>query len=215
MKFQTVPSILALALVAVGCGVSDNDDATDSASTTTSATNDEPIDTTGDPQPIASASLEQEPHLRAVEASAATLSLAVEGLFTTPLGLETEAIAERLQADATPTGDITAAEESTLREFFTTFWTDAARHVAVMGDDLRALDPPDALRAQHDAYVAALDAIVDSNDERVADIQARDVADLLDSLWEPDDELAAMEAACAALDAEAARLGIDAETCPQ
>ena len=215
MRFRTVPSILALALLPVGCGMSDNDDEADSAPTTTSAANDEPADTTGDPQPIAAASLEEEPYLRAVEASAATLGLAVEGLFTTPLGLETEQIAERLQADGTPTGDITAAEEATLRKFFTTFWTDAAGHVAVTEEDLRTLEPPEALRAQHDAYVAALDAIVDSTDERVADIRARDIAELPGILWEPDDELAAMEAACAALDAEAARLGIDAETCPQ
>ena len=215
MRFRTVPSILALALVSVGCGMSGTDDADDSAPTTTSAANDEPADTTGGPQPIAAASPEEEPYLRAVEASAMTLSLAVEGLFTTPLGLETEQIAERLQADGTPTGDITPAEEATLREFFTTFWTDAAGHVAATEESLRTLEPPEALRAQHDAYVAALDAVVDSTDERVADIQERDAADLPDILWEPDDELAAMEAACAALDAEAARLGIDAETCPQ
>jgi hypothetical protein len=214
MRIGTIPPVVTLALVAVGCGMSGNDGEADSVSATIAA-DDETADTTGEPQPNAGASLEVEPYLRAVEASAATLGRAVERLFTMPLGLETEEIAERLQADGSPTSDITDAEEATLRRFFTTFWADAAGHVAVMGDDLRALDPPDAVRAQHDAYVAALEAIVDSTDERVADIHARDVADLPDILWEPDDELAAMEAACAALEAEAARLGIDAETCPQ
>lgn len=120
-----------------------------------------------------------------------------------------EEIADRLAPDG-----VLTAEEATIREFFITFWTTAAGHVAVLGDALRAIEPPDSVRAQHHDYVVAVDAVADTADERIADIRTRDAADLLTILWEPDEQLEAMEAACAALDAEAANQGIPTRTCP-
>lgn len=202
MNARALAPLLVLALAATGCGVNGEDDADhDDGGGTTSTT------TTAVENAV-------EPYSRDVATAALTLGGAVEELFATPLGLETEAIAERLFADGTPTGEITAAEEATMREFFATFWTDAAGHVAVMGEALRAIDPPDSVRAEHEAYVAALDAVVESTEDRVAEVQARDATDLGSILWEPDEALEAVEVACQALRAEAASHGVDAETCP-
>ena len=57
--------------------------------------------------------------------------------------------------------------------------------------------------------------MIDAKDDRLADIATRNAAELLGILWEPDDSIEAMNAACAALDAAGARIGIDAETCPE
>ncbi len=168
-----------------------------------------------EPPELPAATEEEIEYFRAVEATALALGVAVEDLFQTPLAFEVEEIANRVQAESTETVGLTPAEEAALREFFTTFWAAASDHIAALGDELRAIDPPDSIRAPHDAYVIAVDDVVDDTRNRIADIRTRDAADLLTILWEPDAAVEAMNAACELLGAEARDRGIDAETCPQ
>ena len=167
----------------------------------------------GSPPPeIPPASAEEAEYFSAVEASALTLGAGVETLFQTPLASKMEQIADRAQGDADL--ELEPADEATLREFFTTFWTEAAELVAVHRDELRELDVPASIRAEHDSYVVALGVVIDTTDVRLADIESRDPAELPGILWEPDEAIEAMTAACEMLAAAASQRGHDASTCP-
>ncbi|MGI9645590.1 MAG: nucleoside hydrolase [Ilumatobacteraceae bacterium] len=148
-------------------------------------------------------------YFQAVEASVATLGAAIEQLFLTPLAQEAEAIADR--GDAVP---LEPGDEATLREYFTTFWTDGFAHLAVFLGELERLDPPAAVSAEHGDYVTAVEAIIDDSERRLTDIQTRDSTELPEMLWEPDPLLDAMTTACEALGTAATGLGVNAETCP-
>lgn len=163
-----------------------------------------------EPPEIQAASPAEVDYFQAVEASVATLSAGLEDLFHTPLALEIEEIANRGDEAELEPGD-----EDMLREFFTTFWTGAAQHVALLRDELHELDPPDSVRAEHDDYVTAIGAVVDDNDQRLADIRNRDATELLTSFWEPDASIDAVTTACEALGSAAFLRGVDAVTCPQ
>ncbi len=163
-----------------------------------------------EPPEIQAASPAEVDYFQAVEASVATLSAGLEDLFHTPLALELEEIANRGDEAELEPGD-----EDMLREFFTTFWKGATRHVAILRDELSELDPPDSVRAEHDDYLTAIGAVVDDNDQRLTDIRTRDATELLTILWEPDASIDAMTTACEALGSAAFLRGVDAVTCPQ
>ena len=167
----------------------------------------------GSPPPeIPPASAEEADYFRAVEASALTLQAGLETLFHTPLAQEIEQIANR--ANVTDDLELGPAEEATLREFFTTFWTEAAEHVAVHRDELQALDVPVSIRAEHAGYVAALGALIDSTDARLADIETRDAAELPGIFREPDEVIDTLSAACEMLAVAASQRNLDSTMCP-
>lgn len=158
---------------------------------------------------IRAASSEEAEYFVAVEAAVADLSTAVEALFTTPGAQAMEAIEQR--AD---NGRLTAEDDVTLRTFFTDFWTRADGHLRDLRATLEQLDPPAFVHGEHDRHLAAIDAVIDATDDRLADIATRDAAELLGIQSEPDGSIEAMNAACAALGAAGVSIGIDADTCP-
>jgi len=137
------------------------------------------------------------------------VSEAIDSLLQTPLRQDLETIEQR--SAGTP---LTPENEATIRAFFTGFWVGADEYLRSFRDDLDQLDPPAAVRNEHDEFIAAVDALIETTDDRLAEITTRDPAELLASLWEPDDESEAMNAACEALAAAASRIGFDAPTCP-
>ena len=145
-----------------------------------------------------------------VEMIVAEMSDAIEMLFETPLEQELEAIEQRAENTT-----LTSVDDVTIRAFFTGFWTGADEHMKAFRSSLRNFDPPPSVRSEHDDYLAAIDALIATTDDRLAEIETRAPAELLSSFWGPDDELEAMDAACEALGATAIRLGINAMTCPQ
>ncbi len=158
---------------------------------------------------ISAASNDATQYFLAVEAIVAEMSDATESLFQAPLEQELEAIEKRAE-----TGALTPEDAATIRAFFAGFWTGADEHLQTFRAALRELDPPASVRSEHDDYVAAVNALIETTDVRLAEIATRDPAEQLSSLWEPDDEVEAMNAACEALGAAASDLGVDAETCP-
>ena len=164
------------------------------------------------PPEIQAASPAEVDYFQAVEASVATLSAGLEDLFHTPLALELEEIANR--GDEAEL-ELEPGDEDMLREFFTTFWKGATLQVAILRDELSELDVPASVRAEHDDYLTAIGAVVDDNDQRLADIRTRDATGLLTILWEPDASIDAMTTACEALGSAAFLRGVDAVTCPQ
>lgn len=161
------------------------------------------------PPSITTASADEIEYLGAVEAAVLELGAAIETLFQTPVQRELEEI-ERRAAD----GELTPADGATIRGFLTEFWTGADGHVQTFRDDVGELDPPESVRREHDEYVGAIDALIDSTDDRLDEIATGDPTELLGSLWEPTEEIEAMTAACEALASTASGLGIDARTCP-
>ena len=109
---------------------------------------------------------------------------------------------------------LTPEDVATIRAFFTGFWTGADEHLQTFRAALGELDPPESVRSEHDGYVAAVDALIETTDDRLAEIATRDAAEQLSGLWESDDEIEAMNAACEALGTAASDLGVDAATCP-
>ncbi len=158
---------------------------------------------------IPPASPEEVEYFDAVQAAVATLSAAVEDLFQTPLAIEVDAI-----VDGGDGAELDPDEEATLREFFTTFWSTAVQRVATLRGELRRLDPPESIRAEHQAFVVALEAVIDENDQRLADVRASVATELLTSFWEPDETIEAVTAACEALGSFASSRGIHTATCP-
>ena len=158
---------------------------------------------------VPAASDDETQYFLAVDAIVAEMSNAMESLFQTPLEQELEAIEQRAE-----NGALMPEDKATIRAFFTGFWTGADEHMKTFRDDLDELNPPAVVRSEHDDYVAAVDALIETMDDRLAEIETRDPAELLSSLWEPDDEIEAVNSACEALGAAASRLGIDAMTCP-
>jgi len=160
------------------------------------------------PAPVAASAAETE-YFIAVEEAVTRFSAAFETLFQTPLAEELEAIEDRANA-----GELTLEDDATIRAFLTGFWSGAAEHLRAFRADVDELDPPGSIRREHDGYVAALDALIASSDDRIAEVAARDPNELLTTLWESNEEIDATTAACEALGAAAARFGIDASTCP-
>jgi pyrimidine-specific ribonucleoside hydrolase len=154
------------------------------------------------------ASNEEIEYFRVLEGSVAELSAAIEPLFQTPVEEEIDEIAKRAEQS-----ELTPEDEVALRMFFTEFWTVAVEQMTVHRDALRGLDPPASVRVEHDAYIAALGAMIDTRDDRLVEVATRDAAELLGILWEPDDEVETFDAACEALGAVASSLGITAVTC--
>ncbi len=148
-------------------------------------------------------------YFRAVEQSVRVLRDAIDTLLRSQLETEMQGIEQRAAND-----ELTPEDDVTLRTFLTDFWTGAEVHTTVLRDALLRLDPPAAVQPEHDAYVAALDALIASTHDRLADIQTRDTADLLSSLWEPSEEIEAMTASCEALHAAASSRGITTMICP-
>jgi len=159
---------------------------------------------------IRAASNEEVEYFIDLEVAVADLSTAVETLFVSPSAETLEEIEQR--AD---NGELTNDDEITLRAFFTDFWNGADEHIRVLRTTLAQLNPPASIESEHADYLAALDAVIDAKDDRLADIATRNAVELLGILWEPDDSIEAMNTACAALDAAGSRVGIDAETCPE
>jgi inosine-uridine nucleoside N-ribohydrolase len=158
---------------------------------------------------VPAASDQEAQYFLAVGVVVAEMRDAIELLFQTPLEQELEAIEQRAENDA-----LTPEDEATIRAFFTGFWTGADEHLKTFRDDLGELNPPAAVRSEHDDYIAAVNALIETTDDRLNEITTRDPAELLSSLWEPDDEIEAMSAACETLGAADSCLGIDASTCP-
>lgn len=157
---------------------------------------------------IGAASSEELDYFVAVEVAVADLSAAIETLFVTPSAQAIEEIEHR--AD---NGELTAEDEVTLRTFLTDFWTTTDEQMRALRATLAQLDPPAFAEGEHDRYLAAIDAVIDAKDDRLADLATPDAAELLSILREPDGSVEAMNAACAALGTAGFRVGIDAETC--
>jgi hypothetical protein len=114
--------------------------------------------------------------------------------------------------DAAPVLD--PDQEETARAFMRTFWAGATELLQDHRDALVSADMPENLTQQHEAMVAAVDAVIATSDDRLANIDDLSGEALLGFLWSPTPELDDFEQACAELQAAADTNGVPVQVCP-
>jgi pyrimidine-specific ribonucleoside hydrolase len=148
-------------------------------------------------------------YFEAVAASVESLNLGVDRLYAGP-----EATAfEQLVGDD-PAPELDPDQEETARAFLHVFWVGAIDLMRVHRGALDALPVPEALAQQHDSLVAAIDALIASRDDRLADIDSRSGEALLASFWTPSPEIDEFDRSCADLQATATAGGLTLQVCP-
>ena len=159
-------------------------------------------------------SVELEPDEKAyfaeMQAATESLTAAIEQVYAMPLAQELESV---LWSESPVALD--PATEARVREFLTLFWNGFVDAAATHHDDLAMITAPDSLRADHDAYVAAVAALIATRDQRLAEIATTPGAELTSFLMGEFPEVAAVEAACGTLTTGATARGVVDPVCPR
>lgn len=142
-------------------------------------------------------------YFTALDASQAALDAKVDALFETPLAEEVNAL---LGDDLPDTLD--TDQDALAREWMAAFWDGGVDAMEEHRDDVEDLDVPRDVRADHDAYVAAIDAFVGERDALVGRSESTPALELLQDFFEPPAQLEAFIDACEAMRVEASEAGV-------
>jgi hypothetical protein len=163
----------------------------------------------GVPAPDAPVATDDErAYFAAVSTATDRLDAAIDELFASP---EANAVDAFLDDDLTT---LTDDQERLLRDFFRSFWSQALDLIEVHAVAVAAFDVPDEVQHAHAAFVAAIGALVDGGDERLAGLDDLHGQELLAFLWATDDDLERVDVTCRALEDEATSRDMDAHVCP-
>lgn len=127
----------------------------------------------------------------------------VDALFESPAARDVDA----LVGDAAPAA-LDAEQDAAVRRFVGEFWEGTAAAVARHRVAMADLDVPDSNRVEHEAYLDALDAVVESSEGSVERADETSGAEQLATFWDPAPEIEAVDGACSALVEAAATHGV-------
>jgi hypothetical protein len=159
------------------------------------------------PEPLAATPRELA-YFQTVSVSRLAVDDGIGGLFQSP---EANAVDE-LMSEAPTT--LTPDQEVALRVFFEMFWSGAIDLIEAHATEIAGLEVPTSLRAQHEAYVAALDALVAGEAERLDTLDGLRGDELMSFLWAADADIERVEATCDELELQAVVRGLDVVLCP-
>ncbi len=163
----------------------------------------------GVPAPDRDAPTSQEvAYFEAISDSRAAVDAAIEGLFESPEASAIDDVVSEEPAVLTP------EQEQLLRDFFDSFWASAVDLIEVHAGEVAGLDAPADMRPLHDAYVAALEALVDHEDDRRATLDDLHGEELMSFLWATDTDIDRIEDACNELELEVVLRHLDMKLCP-
>ena len=159
------------------------------------------------PDPVA-ATPEEVAYFQAVSDSRLVVEDGISRLFQSP---QANAIDEFMSEEPTT---LTSEQELALRDFFDTFWSGAVDLIEVHATEVAGLDVPTDLRSPHEAYTAALDALVAGEAERLSTLDGLAGEELMSFLWAADADIERVEATCDELELQAVVRGLDVVLCP-
>jgi inosine-uridine nucleoside N-ribohydrolase len=159
------------------------------------------------PEPLTATSQEVA-YFDAVGESASKLDAKIGELFESPEA----AVIDEFLFDEPAT--LTPEQEQAVRRFMETFWTGAVELIGTHAAELSTLQIPASVQQSHDAYLAAIDALVDGEAERLKTLADLEGDDLLGFLWATDTSIERVDATCAQLEMEALLRNLDGEFCP-
>ncbi len=159
------------------------------------------------PEPTA-ATGEEVAYFTAVARSRATVEDGIGELFGSP---EASAIDEFMSEDP---ATLTPEQEQLLRIFFETFWAGAVDLIEVHADEVAGLVVPPELSPLHDAYHAALVALVENEGVRLTDLADLHGEELMAFVWGTDVDIERVETTCDELQLQVLARGLDTELCP-
>jgi inosine-uridine nucleoside N-ribohydrolase len=144
----------------------------------------------------------------AVSEATAALETGIGKLFESP-----EATAIEEFADGDPTA-ITSEQEQLVRAFFGSFWSGVADLAVVHVAELAIIDVPESMRQEHEAYVAAIEAVIADETNQLSALDDLEGEALLGFLWAPNTALETMNETCADLELEAVVRRLELQLCP-
>ena len=159
------------------------------------------------PDPVAATSREVA-YFDAVSESRAAVEDGIGRLFESP---EATAVDEFMSDEP---ATLTPEQEQLLRVFFDSFWAGAVDLIEVHAGEVAGLTVPSELQPLHDAYVGALESLVQNRDERLGVLDDLHGEELMGFLWATDSDIERVEAACDELELEVLVRGLDVVICP-
>ena len=164
---------------------------------------------TGAPAAPVEVDPEDAAYFTAMQTATQTFSESFGTLYESPLAAELEPV-----FTADPATPIDADTEARIREFFTSFWTSAVDFASEFRDEIAMTVAPEDMHEGHAAYIEAMTAVIDSRDQRLAELSAQTGRELITTFFDEFPEVAALEAACADLTAAASQRGVTDPICP-
>ena len=157
--------------------------------------------------PIA-ASPQEVTYFNAVGESATVLDTGIGKLFESS---ESIAVEEFMNSDPTA---MTAEQQQLARVFFGNFWSGVADLAGVHVAELAKLDVPESVRQAHDAYVAAMEAVIADEDNQLSALDNLEGEALLGFLFGDNTVVETVDETCANLELEAIVRRLDVKLCP-
>jgi inosine-uridine nucleoside N-ribohydrolase len=159
------------------------------------------------PAELVEATAQEVAYFDALGEAAAALETGIGNLFESP---ESTAIEEFANGDPTA---MTAEQEELLRVFFGSIWSGFIDLAGVHIAELAILDVPDSVRQAHEAHVAAFEAVIANETNKLSALDDLEGEALLGFLWATNPAVETVNETCANLELEAVVRRLDVQLC--